>query len=331
MGEAEQAGVNGECLHLNRAVAPIDCDRVLVARVGVGEVARERDRFVFEDHRLVKRQRCDLRRVVDRIHGDRERLVRASVVPAAVVAQVDRDRGQAVGIRGRCVRQIAGGVDGWLRREQAVVVVARVECQTLARLVRRPGRDARGPAGHHLRARILVHHLVRPLGERRGVVYRRHVDRHRGRAGQVRPVADLELERRVRVPVLVGVGLELELPTRDVRDPNRTAGGHCLERIHRAIAVVVNVQRALNRHTYHLHRLQSIPNVYVREIEVTCCKRVIRIFVCRHRTVTCCRGGVRRGHDDVHCCRIGDVESVDNGEVERGERVAAVVCRRGVD
>src|SRR4029078_3650080 len=81
--------------------------------------------------------------VVDRGDGDRERLVgtgvAAAVGGAAVIVDVDRDRGHAIGVGGRRVGQRAGRVDRRLGREEGVVVVGDDEVDELALLVGRAG------------------------------------------------------------------------------------------------------------------------------------------------------------------------------------------------
>src|SRR5207248_819679 len=86
--------------------------------------------------------------VVDGAHGDGEGLgrrgVHAAVGGAAVVMDVDRHRGQAVGVGGRGVGEDTGGADRGLGREQGVVVVGAREIQDLAALVGGAGGDGGG-------------------------------------------------------------------------------------------------------------------------------------------------------------------------------------------
>ena len=61
MRDGKAAVADGQDHVLDRAIAPADCDCMLVAHIRVGEYARERDRVVFEDHRLIHRQAGNLR------------------------------------------------------------------------------------------------------------------------------------------------------------------------------------------------------------------------------------------------------------------------------
>ena len=181
MREAERAVADGQCFDLNRAVAPIDHDRVLVAHVGIREVARERDRLVLEDHRLVNRQGRDLRRVVDGGDVDDKGLHGAFVVTAveraAVVGQLEADRGAAVGVGRQRVGQLATGIDGRPGGEQTWIAVAvDHEAQRLTGLIGRSGRETRRPGGDDMRAAVFQHVLIRPLAERRFVVDGIHRD-----------------------------------------------------------------------------------------------------------------------------------------------------------
>ncbi len=197
------------------AVAPVDRHRVQVARIRIGEGAIQRNEVVFVDRRGAQYQIAVLnhRLVVHRCDEDVEGLRRAGVVATvgnpAVVLKLDHNRGRAVGIRGQCVRQLAGGVDGRLRREQAVVVVADVERERLARLVRRPGADRGGPTGHRLRCRILVHRLIGTLGKAGRIVDRVDRDRERlARAGVAPPVGRAAVVHQFEADGRAAVGVD---------------------------------------------------------------------------------------------------------------------------
>ena len=124
----------------------------------------------------------EARGVVHRVHRDGEDLagagVHATVGRTAIIRQGDGNVGAAIGIRRRRVAQVAVGRDGRTRSEQRCVGVAgHVERQVLRVAV--TVTDRRGPAGDALCTGVLVHRLVRALGEARGVVDGdRHVHRY---------------------------------------------------------------------------------------------------------------------------------------------------------
>ena len=135
----------------------------------------QRDGFVFEDHRLIERQRRDLWRVVHRGDVDSEGLHGAFIVTAveraAVVSQLEADRGAAVGVGRQRVGQLATGVHGRIGGEQTWIAVAGDdEAQRLTGLIGRSRRETRRPGGDGMRAAVFQHVLIGTLAERRFVV-----------------------------------------------------------------------------------------------------------------------------------------------------------------